>query len=207
MESCAHIDDLPADTARSVLDWLDAASLARLRTCNSNGKELVDAIAADLLARHMRECRERVAQRSAIVPRGSTDGASGFVASISTKQPMYLWGGMCCGGPDRRRSLHRHSLGNGWAAASYCGRQVLLVRSSDGAVIGDGPGIHGMDVHLECACDADRQGEDGAEADGADADDDDDPVVLEQVCTSYVLVLHRTSHILLLTSYFSHPTY
>ena len=178
--SCAHIDDLPADAARSVLDWLDAPSLARLRSASSNGKELVDGIAADLLSRHMRECRQRVTRRSTIVPRGKYNGAGGFVATTVPTQPMQLWGGMCCGGPDRRRSLHRHSLAGAWTAASYCGRQVLLVRSSDGAVIGDGPGIHGTEIHLECACDADRQGEDGAEADGADADDDDDPVVLEQ---------------------------
>ena len=174
-------EDLPADALRSVVEVLDAPSLARLRCTNSNGRSLVDGVAADLRARHMHECRQRVARRSTVVARGS-DGASSFVAIVKPKQPMHLWGGMCCGGPHGRRSLHRHSLlgGSGsWAAASYCGRQALLVRS-DGVLVGDGPGIRGTDVHLECVCDADRDGEDGAEADGADADEDDDPAVLEQ---------------------------
>ena len=125
----ASWEALPADAARSVVELLDAPSLARLRCTSSNGRLLVDTIAADLHARHLRECRQRVARRSTVVARGGSDGVSSFVADVRPTQPLRLWGGMCCGGQDCRRSLHRHSVlggSGGWVAASYCGRQALL---------------------------------------------------------------------------------
>ena len=55
-----------SDAARSVLDLLDATSLAQIRSTTGNSRQHVDAIGADSLARHL---RERGAT-PAVVPRG-----------------------------------------------------------------------------------------------------------------------------------------
>ena len=163
---CLH--SLPSDASRSILDILDARSLAQIHACSHEMRALVDSIAADLLARHMRECRLRAARRRTFLPRGAEPAS--FVGSISTRGSMNLLGGMCCGGSDRRRSLHGHAIStsSGWKAVSYCGRHCLLVRS-DGSLIGDGPGMRGSELVLHCRCDADVDGCDGCA--GADADD------------------------------------
>ena len=159
-----RLDTLPADVAHAVLEHLDAALLARMRSVGTGLRSLVDAIAADLLTRHMQECRRRAARRVSFLPRGQS--AASFVGSVADGR-LRLLGGMCCGGPTRRRSLHAHELRSGtgsWLAASYCGRQALLLRS-DGVVLGDGPALRGADGdHCECCCEADAEGTDGAEA-------------------------------------------
>lgn len=161
-----ELETLPADAVRCIFEILDAPSLAKVRACSINVKQLVDAIAADLLTRHMHECRQRATERCTFVPRGSEP--SSFVGLVSSRGSICLKGGMCCGGSGMRRSLHEHMItSHAWKAASYCGRQVLLVRS-DGALIGDGPGMRGADVMLVCACGADAHGSDGAAVDNDD---------------------------------------
>ena len=185
-DEALKFDALSADAARSILDHLDAASLARLRSCSASSAQLVESIGADLLARHMRECRRRAAQRHTFLPRGPE--ASRFVGSVTSSGALRLLGGMGCGGSARRRSLHGHTISSRsctWTAASYCGQQALFIRS-DGALVGSGPGMcDGPAVCLECHCDADAHGCDGAEAEADDGggwvvDDDDEAVVREQ---------------------------
>ena len=166
--ACTTTDDvlcfetLPSDAARGILEFVDAVTLANFRACSTDAATLVDAIAADLLARHMRELRHRAERRSSFLPRGAEPASFvGFLGGSS----LCLIGGMSCGGSARRRSLHGHTISSSFAfkTASYCGRQALLVRS-DGALIGDGPGMRGVGVVLDCNCDADVHGCDGAEA-------------------------------------------
>lgn len=167
-EEALSLETLPADATRSVLELLDAISLAQVRACNKELFAVVDGIAADLLARHMRECRQRAGRRRTFVPRGAEPAS--FVGSITPGGSINLLGGMCCGGSSRQRSLHGHSImsSSAWKAASYCGRQALLV-CSDGSVVGDGPGMHGAEFLLSCRCDAETDGCDGCLP---DADDD-----------------------------------
>lgn len=162
------LDTLPTDAARSVLEQLDAISLARVHGCSKPMASLVDAIAADLLRRHLRECRRRAAERSTFLPR---QDPGCFVGTITKRGSLRLLGGMSCGG-SHQLSLHLHKLmpqlahgvAHGVRAASYCGRQVLLVRA-DGTVLGDGPGLdQGLDVPLCCECDAGELVGGGAEA-------------------------------------------
>lgn len=176
-----QLDALDADAARSILERLDAASLARFRAVNQNAQQLVDSLAADLLARHMRELRQRATCRRTCVPRGAQPPAS-FVGIISAAGPIHLIGGMCCAGLETRRSLHGHMLGGAcWKAASFCGAQTLLIRASDGALVGHGPGISGAEVFLSCRCDADCNGEDGcAVEDVAEEAEDEEEAMREQ---------------------------
>ena len=169
-EEPLSLDTLPADASRSVFELLDARALAQVRACSKDASALVDSIAADLLARHMRECRLRACRRRTFLPRGTEP--AGFVGSIMPRGPISLLGGMCCGGSGRQRSLHGHvvSSSSAFKAASYCGRQALLIRS-DGALLGDGPGMRGAELMLDCRCDADVNGCDGC--DGADAQMDE----------------------------------
>lgn len=162
-EPLLSFETLPGDAVRSILLLIDAVSLTQMRVCSTDTRAIVDGIAADLLARHMLECRQRAARRRSFLPRGAEPAS--FVGSVTEHGALCLLGGMACGGSARRRSLHRHSISssNAWKTASYCGRQVLLVRS-DGAVIGNGLGMRGTDVVLECRCDADAHGCDGCEA-------------------------------------------
>ena len=173
-------DTLPFDAARSVLEHLDAPTLESVRRLNGSSRALVDTIAADLLAQHMQECRERAARRTTFLPRG---GDAAFVGSLQRTGGMKLLGGMSCAG-GRQLPLHGHTLGGGasWTAASYCGRQVLLVRS-DGALIGHGTGMQGADAGLSCSCDAEDSVIDagGAEAEAEDEEDEEDEeATLEQ---------------------------
>ena len=172
-------DTLPFDAARSVLEHLDATTLESVRRLSGSSRVLVDTIAADLLAQHMQECRERAARRTTFLPRG---GDAAFVGSLQRTSGMKLLGGMSCAG-GRQLPLHGHTLGGGarWVAASYCGRQVLLVRS-DGALIGHGAGMQGPDAGLSCSCDAEDCVIDagGAEAEAEDDDEEDEEAALEQ---------------------------
>ena len=168
------LSDLPADIlARHV----DAASLARLRASDVSLCQLVDSIAADLLARRLRECRERAQRRRAFLPK---DEQPSFVGIMGDGGSMHLIGGLSCGGSDRRRSLHGHVMAGRWAAASYNRRQSLLVRASDGAVVGELPACNGGDVALHICCEAECQGDGAARDDDDDDDDDDDELIREQ---------------------------
>ena len=159
-DAVLSFDSLPTDAAQSILAFIDAVSLANFRACSTYATTVVDAIAADLLARHMRECRQRAGRRQSFLPRGSEPAP--FVGVVAPCGSLCLLGGMSCGGSARHRSLHGHSISSphAWKAASYCGRQTLLVRS-DGAVIGDGPGMRGAGVNLNICCDAHVDGCDG----------------------------------------------
>lgn len=153
MDAALDFESLHADARRSILEQLDAGSLARVREVNVR-------LAAEVLDKALNERRLRVAQRRIFLPRG-TDAVS-FVGLLG-RRSLRLVGGMCCGGSNRR-SLHGHTIDGAWSSASYCGRQGLLVRS-DGALIGEGPGIRGTVVSLACGCDLALDGAD-TEANG-----------------------------------------
>ena len=127
-EPIVGLDTLAPDAARSILELLDARTLARARGCSRALLQLVDGIAADLLVVHMRECRRRAAQRRTFLPRGSE--AVAFVGTVTSTGAIHLLGGMLCGGHCHKRSLHSHTVASAsfaFKAASYCGQQALLL--------------------------------------------------------------------------------
>ena len=165
-DDALDFESLPSDARRSILEQLDTASLALVREVNAR-------LAAEVLDKALQECRLRVARRRTFLPRG-TDPVS-FVCLID-RQGLRLIGGMCCGGSSRR-SLHGHIIDGAWNAASYSGRQGLLVRS-DGALVGEGPGIRGAAVVLACRCDLTRDCAD-SEANGQGVEDEDEEMEMD----------------------------
>ena len=164
-DDALDFESLPSDARRSILEQLDVISLALVREVNTR-------LAREVLDKALQECRLRVARRRTFLPRG-TDPVS-FVGLIG-RRGLRLVGGMCCGGSSRR-SLHGHTIEGAWSAASYCGRQGLLVRS-DGVLVGEGPGIRGAEVTFACRCDLTRDCAANSEADGQGMEEDDEEMV------------------------------